>query len=73
MDIKLTENELKIKVFDSKMIPFPFLKMIILFQIQELQKTFSDNVLNSYLEQYKEECKIFENRYEQVWFIYLFK
>ena len=34
--------------------------------MKELQRTFSINILNSFLEQYKEEFKAFENRYEQV-------
>lgn len=34
--------------------------------MQDLQKQFSDNVLNSYIEQYKEELKIFESKHEQV-------
>lgn len=35
-------------------------------KIQELQKTFSQNILQSFLDQYQDELKIFENRYEQL-------
>ncbi|KAH7646079.1 1-phosphatidylinositol 4 [Dermatophagoides farinae] len=35
-------------------------------KIKELQKTFSINIFNSFMEQYKEEFKAFENRYEQL-------
>lgn len=61
-----TSGKTKVNI-DSPIISFPCLSLSLLFahQVRDLQKSYSDAVLNLLIEQHKEEFKLFEFKYHE--------